>query len=67
VVRGVGQLFTFGDAEMLSECLVVESKGNSGIDNTAMRVKLNQFFSDGAAKEHFWNLSFVNNLISDKE
>lgn len=67
VARDVGQLFTLGDAEMLSQCLVNEFKGNSGIENTAMYTKLNQSFSDEAAKKRFWDLSFIKGLFSDRE
>lgn len=67
VARDIGQLFTLGDAEMLSNCLVNEFKGNSGIENTAMHTKLNEFFSDEAAKKRFWDLSFVKSLLSNKE
>lgn len=67
VVRGVGQLFTLGDAEMLSKCFVNEFKGNSGIESTAMHIKLNELFSDEAAKKRFWDLGFVKRLLSDKE
>jgi glycosyltransferase involved in cell wall biosynthesis len=66
VVRGVGQLFKLGDAEMLSNCFVNEFKGNGGIESTAMPTKLNAFFSDEAVKKRFWNLDFVKRLLSKK-
>jgi glycosyltransferase involved in cell wall biosynthesis len=67
VARGVGQLFTLGDAEMLSKCFVNEFNGNSGIEGAAMHTRLNEFFSDDAAKKRFWELGFVKNLLSNTE
>ena len=63
VVRDVGQLFTLGDAEMLAKCLVNQSKSKRGIENTKMHTKLNQFFSDEAARERFWELDFVKDAV----
>lgn len=66
VVRGAGQLFKLGDAEMLSNCFVNEFKGNTGLESTAMQAKLNAFFSDEAVKKRFWELDFVKRLLSNK-
>jgi len=66
VARGVGQLFKLGDAEMLSNCLVNEFKGNTGIESAAMNTKLNDFFSDEAVKERFWELDFVKDAAKCK-
>lgn len=66
VVRGVGQLFKLGDAEMLSNCFVNECKGNGGIESTAMLTKLNDVFSNEAVKRRFWNLDFIKRLLNNK-
>lgn len=67
VVRDVGQLFTLGDAEMLSKCILNEFSGSSSIEGTAMHAKLNEFFSDEAARKRFWDLSFVKSLLSNSK
>jgi glycosyltransferase involved in cell wall biosynthesis len=66
VARGVGQLFTLRDAEMLSKCLVNEFNSNSGIEGTAIYTRLNEFFSDEAAKKRFWELDFVKDAAKCK-
>lgn len=63
VMRDVGQLFPLGNAEILAECLVSESKNNSDTENKKMNTKLNQFFSDQAARDHFWELDFVKEAV----
>jgi glycosyltransferase involved in cell wall biosynthesis len=62
VVRDVGQLFPLGDAEALAKCLVSECKGSSEITTAKMHTKLNELFSDEAARKHFWSLPFVSRL-----
>jgi len=66
VARDVGQLFPLGDSEMLAKCLVNEYKSNHGIETTKMNNKLNEFFSDEAAKKRFWNLAFVKEVTKCK-
>lgn len=63
VVRGVGRLFPLGDDMALSECLINEFNGNNRIDQAETHARLNGFFSDQAAREYFWDLSFVKNLV----
>lgn len=65
VVRDVGQLFPLGDAEALSKCLVTECKDSSEITTAKMHTKLNELFSDEAARKHFWSLKFIKHLVNN--
>lgn len=61
VVRGVGQLFPFGDVEHLKSAILGISYGDQSNSSTN---KLNKVFSDEAAKEAFWRLSFVEPIVN---
>lgn len=64
VVRGIGELFAFGDADALSIRLVeLHQKKDHSLTANALQ-KLHDAFSDEAARKHFWSLSFVNSMIS---
>jgi len=51
---------------MLSKCLVNEFNNNSGIEGTAIHTRLNELFSDEAAKKRFWELDFVKDAAKCK-
>lgn len=64
VVRGVGELFAFGDADALSIGLLeLHRKKDISLTANALQ-KLHDVFSDEAARKRFWSLPFVNSLIS---
>ncbi len=64
VVRGVGELFAFGDADVLSISLVqLHQKKDFSHTANALQ-KLRDTFSDEAARKCFWSLPFVSRMIS---
>ena len=65
IVRDVGELFTFGDAEALASNLV-NIHNNQLISATNMYKKLVESFSDKAVQKQFWNLPFVKEIQACK-
>ena len=64
VVRGVGDLFAFGDADALSISLVQShQKKDFSLTANALQ-KLHDTFSDAAVRKRFWSLPYVNSMIS---
>lgn len=65
IVRGTGQLFSLGNADMLAKCMVNAAQGNHGMETAKMNAKLNGLFSDEAVRKRFWDLSFVQRLVNN--
>ncbi len=65
VVRDVGDLFTFGNTDELSQLMFKHSQNNTDIVNPIQRMteKLNAVFSDEAAKRRFFQLAFVSKCL----
>jgi glycosyltransferase involved in cell wall biosynthesis len=67
VVNGVGELFLFGDSDLLSEKLIKVSEQQQMSKTTKTPLKrLTKHFSDEAVRKHFWQLSFVVNLVNNQ-
>ncbi|HDZ57063.1 MAG TPA: glycosyltransferase [Pseudomonas xinjiangensis] len=65
VVEGCGQLFTLGAEEELAECLIRVSKMNveaKAFQQRAMNSRLEESFSDEAARQRFWMLASLKGL-----
>jgi glycosyltransferase involved in cell wall biosynthesis len=56
VIRGVGELFEFGNVAALSGCIVKMAYKKGKIDEFSMSQKLKDNFSDEAGKKNFWSL-----------
>jgi glycosyltransferase involved in cell wall biosynthesis len=63
VVRGVGELFKFGDAQALSTVLINLAKKNDASYAEKMLQRLNGEFSDEAVANGFWKISFIKKLL----
>jgi glycosyltransferase involved in cell wall biosynthesis len=61
IVRDVGALFPFGDAEALASSLV-SAHNNKLLYATNIHKKLVESFSDEAVQKQFWNLPFVKDM-----
>jgi glycosyltransferase involved in cell wall biosynthesis len=60
VVRGLGELFPFGDADALAECLVNSARRDVSEDySSRVERRLRECFSDQAGRAAFWQLPFV--------
>ena len=60
IVSEFGKLFPLGNADKLSDALIIVSR--SGVDFQKMQKVLRENFSDEAGREKFWSLSFVKSL-----
>jgi glycosyltransferase involved in cell wall biosynthesis len=63
VVRGAGELFSFGNAEALTETLIKLHRQSNINFAIKMQQRLNEEFSDEAVANHFWKLSFIKNCL----
>jgi len=63
IVKDVGQLFPLADVAALSECLLNAYAEKHTFDAGKASKKLNDFFSDDAARKYFFKLQFVQNII----
>lgn len=57
IVKEIGQLFEYGNAKALADCLVKQS--NQYVDAVDMLEPLANRFSDEAIREQFWNIDIV--------
>lgn len=63
IVKDVGQLFPLADVAALSQCLLNAYAEKPAFDAAKAIKKLNDFFSDDAARKHFFKLPFVQNIV----
>lgn len=59
VVGDVGLLFEFGNANELSEAMLKMTHDGGAYSSEKSRMRLNEVFSDEAAKRRFWELPFL--------
>ncbi len=67
VVRGVGDLFTFGDAEELSQLMLKHYQQSDTRVLQLATEKLNNIFSDDAGKKQFFELAFIKNTLQQSK
>lgn len=63
VVEGVGQLFSFGDVSILADCLLISYENRANVSSVDLKKKLNDLFTDDAARRHFWQLAPVQRML----
>lgn len=62
VVRGVGQLFPLGNSDALAACVASQYIMQDSFDTVPIFRKLQNSFSDEAARKCFWELDFVKDI-----
>lgn len=65
IVRSVGDLFSFGDADALTQCLVNQAAAPSSLKVSQGELRLKTLFSDQAVQQEFWNMPFIKTLPHD--
>jgi glycosyltransferase involved in cell wall biosynthesis len=64
VVRDVGMLFSLGDDDALAACIVNQYNERESVNVAEILQKLQDRFSDEAARARFWSLPFVSRLLN---
>jgi glycosyltransferase involved in cell wall biosynthesis len=64
VVRDIGMLFPLGDDDALAACIVNQYNERESVNVAEILHKLQDRFSDEAARERFWSLPFVSRLLN---
>lgn len=62
VVHGVGQLFELGDSDALAACITSQYIERKSVDAVSILRKLQNSFTDEAARKSFWKLDFVRDI-----
>lgn len=65
IVRSVGDLFSFGDADALAQCLVNQAVTPPNLKQSQGQLRLLTLFSDQAAQQEFWSKPFIKALPHD--
>ncbi len=65
IVRGIGELFSFGDAAALAQRLVNQSEKKPNLKASQVQERLNTLFSDQAVQREFWDMPFIKALVHD--
>lgn len=65
IVRGVGVLFPFGDADALAQGLINQAAIPPNLNQGQGQLRLLSSFSDEAVQQEFWNKPFIKELTHD--
>jgi glycosyltransferase involved in cell wall biosynthesis len=65
IVRDVGALFAFGNADALASCLANQYLKTQDFNGARAQERLNTTFSDQSVKNHFWNMTFIKAIKND--
>jgi glycosyltransferase involved in cell wall biosynthesis len=65
IVRDVGALFPFGDADALANCIIKQCIKVQKFNNAQTKSRLEATFSDQAVKNQFWNMAFIQAIKND--
>jgi glycosyltransferase involved in cell wall biosynthesis len=66
IVCDVGDLFKFGDDNVLGQSLLKHYQ-KPVTNNQAALKKLNELFTDSAAKKYFWQLNWIESIVQGKQ
>lgn len=63
VSQGVAKTFAFGDGDELAKHLIESARSHQNYNVESSKLKLHSIFSDLAAQNQFWQLSFIKNHL----